>query len=583
MRAFAGAGGSRGGVRSAQALRLGLVFGLLASACGPGTTSVALTPASATLVVGQTLPLSAVVKDGAGQVVAGAVVTWQSSAASIATVSAGGVVTAVAAGSATVTASSSGAAATSAITVNPPAAPVVASLAVSPKTVALEVGGTAPLTAVARDGSGAVIAGAAVVWTTSDATVAMVSAAGVVTAVAPGNATVTATSGAASDTSTIQVTPARLVFTSLANLQNATCGLAKADGSVYCWGRNIAIMANGLMANDEWLKPRPLPITQKFASLVGSIDNRCGLDAAGLAYCWGANLYGELGNGNNFATEARTRTPEPVAGGHVFTELSAGQWYVCGATATEGVLCWGDNDTGQLGIGPGGAKEVDVPTPVAAPGGVPLTRVHAGQLHTCAVASTGDGYCWGYGGSGVLGTGGFATEPAPAKVLGGLQFASLSIGSSFTCGLTTAGAAWCWGSSPEGFLGNSALPIGNYTSPQAVSGGHLFKTLTSGFGDTCASTAGVPSSDNKTWCWGQNWLGAVGDGSKGKRPDPVPVSGDSPFVFLTMSRIDQFETNCGLTATGDAWCWGVNGAGQTGVGHITDPTTPELPGMVVQP
>ncbi len=157
--------------------------------------TVSVSPATASLTVGGSASLDAVARDAGGTALTGRVVTWSSSNPAVATVSASGAVMAVAAGSATVTATVEGKTGTAAVSVA--AAPVVpapvASVSVMPGSAALVVGGGALLSASARDAAGNALTGRAVAWSTSNAAVATVSASGMVTGVAVGSATITAT------------------------------------------------------------------------------------------------------------------------------------------------------------------------------------------------------------------------------------------------------------------------------------------------------------------------------------------------------------------------------------------------------
>ena len=155
----------------------------------PVVASVVVSPATVTLRTGATQTLTAAPRTSAGTDVTGRTVTWTSSATAVATVTTGGVVTAVAPGTATITATVDGIAGTAAITVQPPA---VASIAITPATTSLNVGATATLTATVRDAAGAIVTGRTVTWTSSATAVATVMANGVVNAVAPGNARITA-------------------------------------------------------------------------------------------------------------------------------------------------------------------------------------------------------------------------------------------------------------------------------------------------------------------------------------------------------------------------------------------------------
>ena len=166
--------------------------------------SVRLTPPNQNLLVGQTVQLGAETLDADGNVLTGRPVEFTSSNAAVATVSNTGLVTALVPGSAIITAASEGKSAPSSITVS---SVPVASVAVTPTGSQIVVGQTTQLNAEPRDASGQPLVGRAVSWSSSDPNVASVSSTGLVTAVAPGQATITATSEAAAGTSTIGVSP----------------------------------------------------------------------------------------------------------------------------------------------------------------------------------------------------------------------------------------------------------------------------------------------------------------------------------------------------------------------------------------
>lgn len=158
--------------------------------------TVVVTPSEATLDIGGgalTAQLTATTYDVNGNVLTGRSIVWVSSNPAKATVSATGLVTAVAVGSATISAISEGQVGTCAVTVlNTP--PAVASVTVNPATWARVTGQTIQLTTTLRDASSHILTGRTVTWATSNAGVATVSASGLVTAVAPGSVTITATS-----------------------------------------------------------------------------------------------------------------------------------------------------------------------------------------------------------------------------------------------------------------------------------------------------------------------------------------------------------------------------------------------------
>jgi trimeric autotransporter adhesin len=199
----------------------GAVFGLIPGTAtitatsegvsGSGTVTVALVPvgsvtvapSTASVVSGSTSTFTATVKDANGTVVTGRSITWTSSNPAVATVTASGVATGLAVGTTTITATSEAKSGTATLTVT---AGPIASVQVSPPSASVKVNETVQLTATAVDAHGNAISGASFTWQTSDGPIASVSSTGLVTAKKAGSATITATAGGQSDTSSITVT-----------------------------------------------------------------------------------------------------------------------------------------------------------------------------------------------------------------------------------------------------------------------------------------------------------------------------------------------------------------------------------------
>jgi hypothetical protein len=246
-----------------------------------------------------------------------------------------------------------------------------------------------------------------------------------------------------------------------------TCAL-DAGGHAFCWGPDPSgELGDGSPDYANELR-QTLPVAvaggHVFTSIRTGRSHSCAVDTSGNAYCWGDNGIGQLGRDtltNTCYLNALNRCsnqPILVAGGLTFARVSASPWeHSCGVTTGGAAYCWGSNGSGQLGT--------DSPTdlcgyptpyacsrvPVAVKGGIVFKSVSTGDVFTCGVSTSGDGYCWGYGYYGQLGNGAFNNSTMPVKVAGGLSFADVQAASNYACGLTTTGELYCWG-------GNQATP-----------------------------------------------------------------------------------------------------------------------------
>ena len=162
--------------------------------------SISLSQTSGGVTVGATLQLTATPRDGSGNALTGRTIAWTSSNANIATVTQTGLVVGVANGQAMITAAAEGRSATATITVS---STPVAAVTVTPNGATLQPGATLQLSALTRDAGGNVLSGRTVTWTTGNASVVSINASGLVTAVAPGWVTITATSEGVSGTAVI--------------------------------------------------------------------------------------------------------------------------------------------------------------------------------------------------------------------------------------------------------------------------------------------------------------------------------------------------------------------------------------------
>jgi alpha-tubulin suppressor-like RCC1 family protein len=333
-----------------------------------------------------------------------------------------------------------------------------------------------------------------------------------------------------------------------------TCGL-RAGGLAYCWGANgVGQLGDGTRTN----RASPVPVAGglAFVALAAGIAHTCALVSGGAAYCWGGNSSGQLGDGT---TTARL-SPVTVTGGVSFVALSGGGNHNCGLTATGAAYCWGENAAGELGDG----TTTNRSSPVAVTGGFTFAAVSVRGAHTCALTPGGAAYCWGSNAFGELGDGTMTDRSTPVPVMGALTFVALATGAGHSCALTRTGAAYCWGDNSIGELGTGTA--GNpASSPLAVAGNLTFTALAARATHTCGVATG-----GAAYCWGDNANGDLGDGTTVERDSPVAVTGGLTFLALAAGGAHS----CGLTSGGVVECWGYNGDGELGDGTTTNSLVP---------
>ena len=523
--------------------------------------SVDVSPKPATVgAAGDTIILTATVRDARGRVIRYPSVTWTSSAPGVATVapySTGDVapglatVTGVSLGDARIIATSGTASDTVSVTVVAP--PPVASLTVSPASVSLLLHMTKRLSAAARDANGKVLPGRAITWTSDNPAAATVDGTGLVTGVGGGSAAVIATSEGVSDTAAISVTV--LPLASVTAGVFSSCAVTT-NGAAYCWGDNeFGELGDGTTTSR--LLPTAVAGGLTFSALSVWAFHACGVTTSGAAYCWGPNGNGELGDGSTVASTV----PVAVTGGLTFTTVATGWHHTCGLTVSGAAYCWGRNDDGELGDGTTTNKSAPVPVS----GGLTFTAVRTWGIHTCGLTANGAAYCWGSNFAGELGDGSTTSSSVPVAVSGGLAFTAISTGRFHTCGLTTGGTTYCWGDNGFGQLGDGTTTM--RPAPVAVSGGLTFAVVAAGQYHTCGLTA-----SGAAYCWGRDSESELGDGSNlfSRRLTPTGVAGGLSFSAISAGG---YHT-CAFATTGTAYCWGYNAFAQLGNATGTDSSVP---------
>jgi alpha-tubulin suppressor-like RCC1 family protein len=432
-----------------------------------GPSSVAVSPASATIGIGRTQQFTATATDSTGNTFPNATATWSSSNSAVVSISSTGLATGVSAGVATITGTAFGGKGTAPVTVQ-----VLHLIAVS--------AGDLHSCGLQTDGS-------AWCWGGDQADQL-------------GDSTET-------NSSSPVAVHGGLKFASVSAGYAHNCALTTTNAA-FCWGDNLSgELGDGTTAH------RSLPVAVTggvtFTSLTAGQDHSCGLTAAGAAWCWGNNLSGQLGNGLNINSSA----PVAVGGGITFATLSAGSQNTCGVATNGKAFCWGDNTRGQLGNGTLNASA----TPVQVTSASTFVAISSGFEHACGITAAGAAFCWGSNDEGQLGTGDTQAHMSPVAVLGGNTFATIGAGGLYTCGLAASGAAFCWGDNIWGELGTGVTsPLSNV--PVAVSGGLSFRSLSTGNYHVCAMAGG-----NTAYCWGDGGQGQLGSGSFNLSASPVKV------------------------------------------------------------
>ena len=191
-----------------------------------------------------------------------------------------------------------------------------------------------------------------------------------------------------------------------------TCAIL-VEGSVRCWGWN----ASGQVGDGTVLdRSGPVDVSELgsgVAAIAAGGRHTCALLTAGGVRCWGYNEFGQLGDG----TTTDRWTPVDVAGlPAAIVAISLGGNFTCALARDGRVFCWGDDSGGQLGDG--GSSERLAPRPVLVPG-LPegITAVAAGYYHVCAIAADATVVCWGANDSGQLGDGTVGDTGPPRQVI----------------------------------------------------------------------------------------------------------------------------------------------------------------------
>ncbi len=343
----------------------------------------------------------------------------------------------------------------------------------------------------------------------------------------------------------------------------------KPDGTVWCWGgNNYGQLGNGVQDNNA--HPTPMQVTglgMSAAHLAHGARHVCARKQDGTLWCWGFNVAGQLGDG----TTGDQYSPVQVAMlGKSVDMIASGGRHTCALKLDSTLWCWGANQYGQLGDG----TTVGHPLPAqvtqlgASVGAVALSQDSIGNDHTCALKVDGTLWCWGSNQSGQLGEGTTTAHSSPMQVAPpGASAAEVAAAASNTCTRKSEGTLWCWGSNGVGLLGLGTSDNNSHAAPVQVSAfGASVAEVALGGSHACALKL-----DGSLWCWGTNQYGQLGDGTTMSQFSPVQVTalGTSTVGFAL-----GLDHSCASKLDGTVWCWGGNVKGQLGLGSADNGSHP---------
>ncbi|MDQ8045098.1 MAG: hypothetical protein AAGC46_05355 [Solirubrobacteraceae bacterium] len=373
-----------------------------------------------------------------------------------------------------------------------------------------------------------------------------------------------------------------------------TCAIDPAQ-TVQCWGDDhFGQLLNGddtAVGANPGEGPLPIFLDRgvQVSSVAYSAQHVCALSTTGGVWCWGNDIYGQLGDaarGNGVGDDPGERAVKvaiPPA-----TQVAVGDDFSCAVLTDGSVDCWGRNANGQLGRGTVDDNGYG-PGPVAL-GGKKATAISARAGHVCALVEGSELRCWGsnsLGESGVVppaypASTSISTPVKPTILAAGDVPIAVALGTQFGCAILTTGAVRCWGSAQAGqmltgkqnAIGATAKTPAETAAQPNIGGTGKAKAIATGTDTVC-----VIRTDDKLACWGKNDSGMLGIGllpgggnwGDGKDASDQPET-TAKLIDLGPGRtaaavsIGIFHT-CVLLTTGAPVCWGGSGSGQWGTGE----------------
>jgi len=284
------------------------------------------------------------------------------------------------------------------------------------------------------------------------------------------------------------------------------------------------------------------------------------IDGSGVLRTWGDNALGQLGQGT--ATTTSVSQPLPVAGSHHWAAVAMGQDFTLAIDTSGTLWAWGNNPSGQLGIG--GTSSTSTPLKVVGlPANAVVQAVAAGQAFSVAVVNVGTDhgriYAWGSNTFGQLGQGttdnNVHSTPLFVGSANSRRYTAVPATGLAVVAIDTTGALWAWGDNSLGECGqggNAGSPF-DFTAPTQVGTSTAWTAISGGFGHVLALQG------TTLWAWGSNGEGQVGNGVTGQNVTaPVQIAPSQTWAAIGAGHYHSFA----IDASGALWGWGLNQDGE---------------------
>ncbi len=281
------------------------------------------------------------------------------------------------------------------------------------------------------------------------------------------------------------------------------------------------------------------------ATIAAGDNHTCITRADGTVMCWGANDTGQLGVPKaTVSSPTPTVTAEALLGGEglAATALDASD-HTCALREDGNAVCWGENTGG--GSIPG-MPSVTAATPTEITLATNWVQPALGAGYTC-ISRGADvlATCFGVNNRGQL-TG--VETPGPIDIPAEFTFAEIDAATAHVCGRTATGEMYCWGDNANGQLG-----VNPATVPFSAT---VRQILVPPVGDIAiGSRHSCARVSSDVQCWGDNTIGQLGDGTAVDSLTPVVAAlPDVPITDLTAHG----TVTCAKLGTGEVYCWGDN-------------------------